>query len=275
MKKTEIAARVFEVMDAVPLTPLADGPLVVPLDALAGLSLVPWFCDLSIHWSLRLTAPGTTLKKSLLPKITGVYVAPSEAGGLLVGVPGDGIAPSTFALFPLATGVASLAQPGMTVELASANLGIVKRDSDAKADTNTVFGNHRYRGTVEATGQWRISDCAPALSADVLSTAIACGGLVPNHGPWTVRDKSEAYAVCMQWLLSREANINPAAVKRFITLRDLTFHTDDADMVRRLHGLALGFFRHRLAGGPFQWPEPKPYWTPLDELQDAAKAVVG
>lgn len=59
MKKTEIATRVLEVMDQVPLTPLTGGPLPVPLEALAGLSLVPWFCDLSVHWALRLTAPGT------------------------------------------------------------------------------------------------------------------------------------------------------------------------------------------------------------------------
>lgn len=61
----------------------------------------------------------------------------------------------------------------------------------------------------------------------------------------------------MQWLQSREANINPAAVKHFVTWRDGSFQTDDAGMLRRLHGLALGFCRHRLAGSPFRRPGPK------------------
>jgi hypothetical protein len=275
MKKTEIATRVFDVMDAMPLTPLGGAPLLLPLEALAGLSLVPWFCDLSIHWALRLTVPGDPLKKALLPKLAGTYVAPSQSGALLVGVPGDGIAPSTHALFPLAAAVAAAAQPGMTVELATANLGVVKRDVDAKADTHTAFGNHLYRGTVDASGRWRISDSVPALSAEVLSTAIACGSLVPNHGPWTAKDPDEAYAICMQWFLSREANINPAAVKHFVTLRDLTFQTADQGMIRRFYGLALAFFRVRLAGGPFHWPEPTPYSHPLADLQDASRTVVG
>lgn len=163
----------------------------------------------------------------------------------------------------------------MIVELACANLGIVKRDYDAKADTQSLFGNHRYRGTVDETGHWCISDCTPTLTAQNLSSAIACGSLVPNNGPWTVTDRSEAYAVLMQWLLSREANINPAAVKHFIALRDLTFHTDDAGMVRRFYGLALGYFRHRLAGGPFQWPEPGPSSHPREQLEEVARAVAG
>jgi len=275
MKKTEIAARVFEVMDAVHVAPIVGGPLSVGLEALAGLSLVPWFCDPSVQWALRITVAGTSLKKSILPKIAGTYPSVTEAGALLVGVPGDGIAPSGYALFPLAGAVAAIAQPGMTVELATANLGTVKRDYDTKAETSTDFGNQRYRGTVDNAGRWRIIESAPPLTAAVLSTAIACGSLVPDNGPWTVSDKAEAHAILMQWLLSREANINPAAVKRFITIRDGAFHTEDAEMVRRFHGLALACFRHRLANGPFHWPEPKPYFSALAELEDAARSVVG
>lgn len=87
--------------------------------------------------------------------------------------------------------------------------------------------------------------------------AVACGSLLPNNGPWQVREPAEAHAMLMQWLQSREANINPAAVKHFVTWRDGSFQTDDAGMLRRLHGLALGFFRHRLAGSPFRRPGPK------------------
>jgi len=275
MKKTEIAARVFEAIDAVPPAQLAGGPLAVPLESLAGLALVPWFCDLSIQWALRLSAPGTILKKTLLPKTPGTYPAVTESGALLVGIPGDGIAPSTHVLIPLAAALAASAHPGMTVELATANLEVVKRDADAKAETSTTFGNQLYRGTVDGTGHWRIADSIPALTAEVLSAAIACGALVPNNGPWTAVDREEAHAILMHWLLSREANINPGAVKHFVTLKNLTFHTDDAGMIRRFHGLALGFFRQRLAGGPFHWPEPKAWFDPLAALEDAARTVVG
>ena len=274
MKKPEIAARVFEVMDAVPLAPLTGGKLSVPLDDLAGLSLVPWFCDLSVQWALRLTIPGTTLKKSAVKKVSGTFVLVTDSGALLVGVPGDGIAPSTYALFPLAAAIASSAQPGMVVELATANLGVVKRDYDAKAETTSIFGNHRYRGAVDATGLWAISETTPALTLDALTTALTCGRLVTTNGPWKVKDKSEAYAVLMQWLLSPEANINPAAVQRFMTWGDLAFFTNDDGMIRRIHGLALGFFRHRLAGGPFRWPEPKPSMYPLPQLEEVASTVV-
>jgi hypothetical protein len=274
MKKAEIAARVFEAINALAPSPVAGGPIVVSPDVLAGLSLVPWFCDLSVHWAVRLTLPAQPLKKTTFPKIPGVLVTPADAGGLLVGVPGDGITPSTHALFPLAKAVATLAQPGLQIELATANLGIVKRDVDARAETSTDYGNHLYRGVVDRAGQWQIADTHPPLDASTLRLAIACGSLLPNNGPWQAQDPAEAYAILMQWLLSREANINPAAVKHFVRWQDGTFHTDDVDMLRRFYGLALGFFRHRLAGSPFRWPEPAPYLHPLAELEATARAII-
>jgi hypothetical protein len=136
MKKAEIATKVFEAMDEVPLSDLDGGASKVPITDLAGLSLVPWFCDISVQWAIRLTVPGKTLEKSLL-KVKGAFVTVNEGGALLVGVPGDGIEPSTFVLLPLVEAVAQLAQPGMKLELATANLGVVKRDCDAKAETDT------------------------------------------------------------------------------------------------------------------------------------------
>lgn len=261
MKKTEIAASVFAALDAIPLAPVGGGPLAVAVDHLAGLSLVPWFCDPSIQWSLRITMPGTKLKKTILKKIAATFPQETGDGSLLVGIPGDGIAPTTWALFPLASAVASIARPGLIVELASANLSVVK------------FGNHRYRGSIDANGRWIISETTPALTKEALSTAIACGQLVVTNGPWAAKDKSEAFAVMLQWLLSPEANINPQAVKHFMTMKDGAFATADEGMIRRIHGLALGFFRHRLANGPFQWTEPKPAMHSLAELEAVAKAV--
>ena len=220
MKKAEIATKVFEAMDAVPLSDLVGGALKIPITDLAGLSLVPWFCDVSVQWALRLAIPGTTLKKSLLKKVNGSFVTVNEVGAFLVGVPGDGIEPSTFVPMPLVEAVAQVAQPGMKLELATANLGVVKRDWDAKAETDTSFGNQRYLGTIEA-------------------------------------------------------NVNPLAVKRFIGLKDGAFRNSDPGMTRKLCGLGLGFFRHRLGGGPFRWPAPGPTMNSEQQLEDVARVVVG
>ena len=99
--------------------------------------------------------------------------------------------------------------------------------------------------------------------------------MVARNGPGEVQDKSEAYAVVMQWLRSPEANVNPMAVQRFIALKDGAFANSDPGMLRKLCGLGLGYFRHRLAGGPFRWPEPGPSRHAIQQLEEAARAVVG
>src|SRR5262245_35796998 len=113
MKKTAIAMKVFEAMDSVPLAELVGGEMVMPIVDLAGLSLVPWFCDASVQWALRLTKPGSKLQKSLLKKVNDSFITATEAGAVLVGVPGDGIEPSTYTLCPLVEAVAKVAEPGM------------------------------------------------------------------------------------------------------------------------------------------------------------------
>jgi len=274
MKKAEIATKVFEAMDEVPLLDLDGGASKIPIADLAGLSLVPWFCDISVQWAIRLTVPGKKLEKSLL-KVKGAFVTINEDGALLVGVPGDGIEPSTFVLLPLVDALAQIAQPGMKLELATANLGIVKRDWDAKAETDTPFGNQRYLGTIDADGLWTITQTTPSLSASVLADALACGRMVASNGPWTVSDKVEAHAIVMHWLGSPEANVNPMAVKAFITLKDGAFTNSDPGMTRKLCGLGLGFFRHRLGGGAFRWPAPGPTMDSVQQLEDVARIVVG
>ena len=129
----------------------------MPIVDLAGLSLVPWFCDASLQWALRLTLPGRKLKKSLLKKVHDSFIAATEAGVVLVGVPGDGIEPSTYTLFPFVEAVVKVAQPGMVLELATANLGVVKRDWDVKADINTIYINYNYICKVYGQGRWVIT----------------------------------------------------------------------------------------------------------------------
>jgi hypothetical protein len=275
MKKTEIAEKVFEQMNAVPLQSLAGGELSIPIADLAGLALVPWFCDVSVQWAFRLSMPGVALKKQLLKKVKGSFVAATQAGELLVGVPGDGIEPSTYALLPLSEAIACIAQPEMRLELATANLGIVKRDWDTSAETSTPYGNQRYAGTFDGQSNWIISESTPGLDVTVLGEALNCGRMVVRNGPWDVKDKSEAYSVMMHWMESPEANINPMAVQRFITLKDCAFANSDPGMTRKLCGLGLGFFRHRLAGGPFQWPKPGPVMHSRQQLEEVARAVVG
>jgi hypothetical protein len=273
MKKAEIAINVFEAMDSAPLTELVGGELVVPVVDLAGLSLVPWFCDISVQWALRLTMPGSKLKKSLLQKVNDASIMATEAGAVLVGVPGDGIEPSTYTLFPLAKAVAKVARPGMVLELATANLGVIRRDWETKAETNTPHGNQRYVGTADGQCRWVITQTTPALTVAALNVALSCGRMVARNGPWEVKDKSEAYAVAMHWL--RSATVNPMAVKRFVALKDGAFRNSNPDMIRMLYGLGLGFVRHRLDGGPLRWPEPGPSRHTNQQLEEVARAVVG
>jgi hypothetical protein len=275
MKKAEISTKVFEAMDALPPVDLDGGELKISIADLAGLSLVPWFCDPCVQWALRLSIPGGTLKKSALKKVNGSFVTENETGALLVGVPGDGIEPSMFVLLPLVEAIAQFAQPGMKLELAAANLGVVKRDWDAKAETDTTFGNQRYVGILDGSLHWMITQTTPGLTASALAVALGCGRLVACNGPWQVTDKSEAHAVLMNWLGSPEANVNPMAVKRFIALSDGAFTNSDPGMNRKLCGLGLGFFRHRLAGGPFRWPEPGPTMYSTEQLEEVARDVVG
>jgi len=275
MKKTEIAAKVFEAMDPVPLSEIHGGDLVVPVTDLAGLSLIPWFCDASVQWALRIALPGKVLNKSLLKKVNDSFIAAAEDGSVLVGIPGNGIEPSTFTLFPLADAVANVVQPGMSLELAAANLGVVKRDWDARAETSTTHGNQRYVGAIDAQGRWAIGRSTPALTVAELDAALACGRMVAMDGPWTVKDKSHASAVVMEWLRSPQANVNPMAVKAFVTLKDGAFTNSDPGMVRKLCGLGLGFFRHQLEGGPFHWEDSGPPRNTQQELEEVARTVVG
>lgn len=275
MKKTDIAAKVFEAMDSRPLAEIDGGDVVVPVTELAGLSQVPWFCDASVQWAFRITAPGTALTKSLLKNVNDSFISATEAGAVLIGVPGDGIEPSTFTLFPLAEAIAKAVRPGMTLELAAANLGVVKRDWEVRAETRTTHGNQRYVGTVDPHGRWAIGRSTPALTRTVLDAALGCGRMVATDGPWTVDDTAQAYAVLMQWLSSPQANINPMAVKRSIVLGDGAFTNSDPRMVRKLCGLGLGFFRHRFAGGPYRWEDPGPSRHTVQQLEEVARAVVG
>jgi hypothetical protein len=69
--------------------------------------------------------------------------------------------------------------------------------------------------------------------------------------------------------------VNPKAVERFITLDDKTFQNRDPDMIRKLCGLGLAFFQHRLAGSPFQWADVKSAVQTEEELRRVATAVTG
>jgi hypothetical protein len=273
MKKTEISAAVFERLDSKPLAKISGGELKVPVGDLAGLALVPWFCDESVQWALRISQPGKPLKKSLLKKVNDSFIS-EENGAVLIGVPGDGIEPSTFTLFPLAEAVAKVVIPGMTLELATANLGVVKRDWEIKAETSSVFGDQRYVGPVNADGTWTLTQSTPALTRDQLETALACGRKVAKNGPWEVKDKAEAADVLMHWMKCPASNINPMAVKRFIQFKNGELVNTDPGMERKLSGLGLGFFRRSLAGGPFGWGPTGPQRHPEQTYQDVVKTVL-
>jgi hypothetical protein len=72
------------------------------------------------------------------------------------------------------------------------------------------------------------------------------------------------------------------AVRRLLRLRGLRFekagtaeeHRRMGDIDRRLYGLALGFFRHRLAGGPFRWYEPGETGHSTASLEEVVRAVL-
>jgi hypothetical protein len=275
VKKSEIAPAVFDATNRAPLERVGGGPLAIPVGDLAALAHVPWFCDASVQWALRIEMPGAPVSPVTLKKVKGTSVAVSEKGAALIGIPGDGIAPCTGLLTQFADAVGVLAVPGTSLELATANLGVVKRDWQAKSETSSKYGDQRYTGAVNTNGEWEIARSAPAMTAVALNTAIECGRMVTQAGPWTTKSRDEAHAVMVEWLSSAAANVNPLAVKRFITFRDGAFVNSDPGMVRLLFGLAQAFMRVRLAGGSLQWTESVPPRTTPQEIEDVEQAVIG
>ena len=282
LKKSEIALKVFEVVEPLSLAPVSGGPLHVAVADLSALALVPWFCDGSVQWALRISSATAPFTKSPIKKVNAAFNSIVD-GRLCVAVAGDGIAPPSYTLNPLALAIAEFSTPGVRVELAAANLGVVKRDWDVKAESATADGNQRYVGLVGTDRSWAIESSTPALTASQLELAIDCGRTFVNRGPWEVRDKTEAFAILMEWMSSFQANINPAAVKAMLALRDLRFAQPEgqaawkgvANLDDKLYGLALGYFRHRLAGGPFHWHEAIPTGHSTESLEAVARAVIG
>jgi hypothetical protein len=261
MKKTEIATRVFTAVSSLALTDIEGGPLVVPLADVCGLMLVPWFCDGSIQWALRLTSPGLVFKKTSLKKVGAACITVTDNGSMLIGVPGNGIRPYLTSTFlPVCESLADVALPGTVFELAAANLGLVKLDEGTfRAETASPHGNQHYLGTIDQDRNWIIKQSSLALSPSTLERALDCGRMVARDGPWKVEDKSEAFKVLMHWMQSKQANINPMAVKNFIKLDESRFI--DSGLGRdQLCGLGLGYFRHRLADTCFRWEAPDPIY---------------
>jgi len=285
MKKTEIAAGVFAGLSSLELKDIEGGPLVVPLADLCGLMLVPWFCDGSIQWALRLTSPGAKFKKAALKKTGAATVTISGAGAMLIGIPGDGIRPYLSSTFlPLCAALPGVAKPGTTLEFATANLGVVKLDEGTfKADAVSRHGNQLYLGTLDNKGNWAIRQSTLPLSAGTLERALHCGRMVARGGSWKVEDASEAFQILMRWMENRQANINPMAVKHFIKFKESAF--EDTGLGQDyLCGLGLGFFRHRLAGSCFTWDPPDPVYAEPPNLkllpgqlsrEEVARAVIG
>jgi hypothetical protein len=262
MRKTEIAARVFAQVSSDELKDLEGGPVVVPVEDLPGLMLVPWFCDGSIQWSIRFTAAASAFKKTSLKKARAATVTITETGATLIGVPGDGIRPYLTSTFlPLGEALATALESGTVLELATANLGVVKLDEGTfKAESVSRRGNQRYLGVIDPNRNWAIQKSTLPLSAGTLERALECGRMVARNGPWRVEDKSEAFQVLMRWMESKQANINPMAVKHFIKFTESAF-VDTGIGPDHLCGLGLGFFHHRLTGTCFLWEPPNPAYA--------------
>ena len=126
LKKSEIALKVFEVVEPLSLAPVSGGPLHVAVADLSALALVPWFCDGSVQWALRISSATAPFTKSPIKKVNAAFNSIVD-GRLCVAVAGDGIAPPSYTLNPLALAIAEFSTPGVRVELAAANLGVVKR----------------------------------------------------------------------------------------------------------------------------------------------------
>jgi hypothetical protein len=257
MRKTEIAARVFAEVSSREVKDLEGGPLLVPVADLPGLMLVPWFCDGSIQWAIRLTSAASAFKKTSVKKAGAATITITESGAMLIGVPGDGIRPYLTSTFlPLSEALAGALVPDTVLEVATANLGVVKLDEGTfKAETASLHGNQRYLGVIDPNRNWAIQKSTLPLSAGTLERALDCGRIVARNGPWRVQDKSEAFQVLMRWMESKQANINPMAVKHFIKFTASAF-ADTGIGQDRLCGLGLGFFQHRLTGTCFQWEPP-------------------
>jgi hypothetical protein len=277
MKKSEIASLVFSKIDRLPLHPL-DKPCSLKLADFPALALLPWWCEICVQWAVRMTSSGEALKKKMLPKVNQVFIAETD-GALLAGIPGDGIDAPLWALTPLGDALAKSCKPGMTLELACANLGVVNRDWQVKGESQTTHGNQRYRGRIEADGTWQIVEASLQLKHADLEQAISIAKMVLSKGPFTVRSRDEAAAIVEIWIKSAEGNVNPDYVKTVLKLAGDRFNFSQEQDNRRLCGLGLGYFRHRFDKGPFTWNRELPpgyaALCPPEKVEQVLAACLG
>ena len=278
MKKSEIASLVLSKIEPLPLLPV-NKPFSLSLIDFPALALLPWWCEICTQWAVRITsADGQALKKKMLHKVNQVFVSESD-GSLLAGVPGDGIDAPLWALIPLGDALAKSCKPGMTLELACANLGIVNRDWQVKGESQTTHGNQRYRGAINTDGTWQITATSLQLSHADLEQALSIAKMVLSKGPFTVRSRDEAAAIIKIWITSFEANVNPDYVTTVQKLTGDRFSFSQEQDNRRLCGLGLGYFRHRFFKGPFTWERELPpgfaALCPPEKVQQVLSACIG
>jgi len=231
---------------------IAGGPVALHGSDLFALSLIPYFCDPSVQFALILRAPaGATLDRKAL-KMKFILVAEAD-GDVVVSIPGDGIYPPQLLFTNVAAAIARAAPSGTTIELRAANIGTVNRDWVVKAETGSVAGNHRYRGTIGAGGSLTIEASYPAVDAGSLTAAAAIGRTVAAMGPWEARDRDEAAAVVRDVLDRRSANINAAFIKVAVRVDGGRIVTAPAyDQPPSKHfALGMALFRLRFANGPW------------------------
>lgn len=255
MRKTAIAPTIIARHDRKASRLVGDGPLAVAVAELLPLSLVPFYCDVSVHWAFRLTRTDRPFTRA--PSTSShATIALGRDGSVLIGVSGDGSSPPIHTLRAVVALIGEEARPGMVVELATANLGVVLRDRQVKAPTRGAFGAQRYVGTVDARGRLSIERATPTLTRDQLVRALECARVAVTPGPWKVKSKAEAHAIIVEAVTSPTSNINGRAVGDAIVLEGKQLVNHEPKLADKIYALGLGFFRHRMAGGPFRWTEP-------------------
>lgn len=249
MKVSEIAGKVLGALRSTKPAAVAGGPLETPLSSLAALSLVPYACDPSVQWAVIARAPqGAKLDAKPLRGVKGFGLEDAK-GALLVSIPGDGLHPAFCLLQPLAKALQSL-PAGAELELCAANLGVVRRDREVKADTALTAGNQRFSGKVVAGGRWAIAETSPAVSADDLRAAIEIGESAMGQSPWAAKTPKDAVQVARMALMSLALNISAPYFRKYVRVKGKQVLLGK-ELESRHAGLGMIFVRQRFADGPW------------------------
>ena len=230
--------------------PIEGGPVVIPLDRAAALWLIPWMCEPECRVGARLLPLKAKKHKALYATWGDTRYALdilTEFATALVGLESG-----TLELLSAASADVNATLAGDDDDLEDEDAGDHPLNAEAAALTARRHAAARFRliGTV-ADGAWTVTHARPHVSAKQLASALDILALIDGTSPFETHSEDESRTVAELAAKSTSfIRTNPSQV------RVNRLEVDGASIVvandRRPH-LAMMLFRHRLAGGPWDF----------------------